>query len=326
MAYGKTKNYESYPNVDATYFEIRTKEGGPHFEVTKTIEGQLIKEEAHYLEGELIYIEKDSYIWKKKKVKTFKFYFKSDELYIWQGSYNNVSRSGMNQLLNVEKLGLINIQIYYNNKAGFPAITIRNNDEKIGWKYDSDYIKSMIDGDDYSKLDEFMENKLMELRERINSNIQNSKSDEQQNEEFEFNPDTNTGNIEDLQSQADSKNCQELERNENTDQQNEECYDGWIKNSSSDHTKPQEMAMSGKPKESLKITDEEKKVRIKFKKKMNGCKSNKDIKNLLAEFSITDDDIYKACQGKGYGDIIKSINDFLIEIETKDAMLKIIFD
>jgi hypothetical protein len=87
--------------------------------------------------------------------------FKSEEAYNISLTMNALARDILNKLSSIEKFGWISISVY-KNKAGYPAVAVRNDDELVGWKLDIEEMKALTTKAkvgkkevlDYSKLEE----------------------------------------------------------------------------------------------------------------------------------------------------------------------------
>lgn len=124
--------------------------------------------------GALKSIEFGQYEWEKTIVKTVKFLIEKKEkdinqLYILSSSFTSTSRAILNSILNVnEPINRLSITLI-KNKAGYNGAFTLFNGRKGEWKYQPDFLKTMIETEKtkkgdliyYDKLDQFLEDEMM---------------------------------------------------------------------------------------------------------------------------------------------------------------------
>lgn len=152
------------------YFEAKKKEDNTYNVVSR---GDVVS-------GRLKEITVKEYESNGKLCKSVNFTFIDDEdtKIILNLGINKLSRQVLNLLINSDKLDVLDFKLY-RNKKNYACMEIKNNWEKLGWKYDFndlnkkvDYIKNKkgeVISADYSELDEWFINEIIpEIAQKIN--------------------------------------------------------------------------------------------------------------------------------------------------------------
>lgn len=116
----------------------------PHIQAEEKVGTSYVplEEKWGFIEGRITRAEVGVFSWEGKDNKTFKLTFEDEEnRYVLDSSYSMVGVSLVNSLLSLEEFGLINVGIYL-NKSGYPALSVKNNGEKVNWKHDPEFLKS----------------------------------------------------------------------------------------------------------------------------------------------------------------------------------------
>lgn len=142
--------------------------GNPWIEITQKQNDKYVEiDKCSYIEGWLAKAKVDSYEYEGKPKKTIELTIEdNDEKYLFQSSYNQLSRSLINSLLGTPDYGRIKISVY-TNKAGYKSIFVENNGEKMAWKYSVEEMQAKTEkitnkagefiSNDYSSLDNWLE-------------------------------------------------------------------------------------------------------------------------------------------------------------------------
>lgn len=170
MAYGNNSNGPE----TLLSFRIVTKLDGknvqPHFSVSRknkeTGKWENNVEQCTFVEGvieSLYHVEGD---WEGEPIHNISVYLVDDEKYKLDLRLNMLGRSILNSLLKAGKGTRVKIQVYENEK-GYPAASVRVNDQLVEWKYSLDDQPSPKEQTwkgkiqrDYSEVDDFFLKKL----------------------------------------------------------------------------------------------------------------------------------------------------------------------
>ncbi len=129
--YAKIKGLKKDHTGDP-WIGLDQKQGDKYIEVEK---GQ-------WISGWLSAAKIGSYEYEGKDVKTFELVLEDGIMkYVFQSSYNNLSRSLINSLLSTTDYGILKISVYTNNK-GYKSIGVEMNGERIKWKHSLDEFKA----------------------------------------------------------------------------------------------------------------------------------------------------------------------------------------
>lgn len=161
----------------------------PHFEISRVGEdGKIAKtaETAKEVFGDLIRIEFKEREFKDKQTKHAVLYIRDGkETYHLDLTYRISTRSLFNAFLSLEDAKNLKIS-YYLSKKGFESFAVRQGDELVKWKYELKDLpvaevikdkKGVVIKTDYSDVDQFFENKLIELSEKLFGRVEEKKSD-----------------------------------------------------------------------------------------------------------------------------------------------------
>lgn len=146
-------------------FTLKVKEGNEYVELPDT---------PNSVSGTLKNVEFGVYEWEKQKIKTVKFIIEKTvdgikQLYILSSSFTSTLRTILNSMLNVnEPINTLTIALI-KNKAGYNGAYTVFNGKKGEWKYQQDFLKTMIETEKtkkgeivyYDKLDQFLEDEMM---------------------------------------------------------------------------------------------------------------------------------------------------------------------
>jgi hypothetical protein len=186
MSYG---NGVQFDKANPVFFNYCTKDKdgnkvSPFFQISKLINGKVEKtdETCTNLRGDLVKILVEDVEFKGVPGKRATLYLKDDsakELYVLKNSFRMDTRSLYNAILNLNAFKDVSISVYA-NKKGFPAFSLRQNEERVSWKYSLEELpepeavtfkgKQMKD---FSSVDNFIADELIKL----NSHLSGKKSE-----------------------------------------------------------------------------------------------------------------------------------------------------
>ncbi len=111
---------------------LEQKKGNDYVEIKKV----------QWMSGWLSGAKTGSYEYEGKPVKTFELTLEDGiEKYVFQSSYNGLSRSLINSLLSTVNYGTLKISVY-TSKKGYKSIGVELNGERLQWKYSIDEFKA----------------------------------------------------------------------------------------------------------------------------------------------------------------------------------------
>ncbi len=151
------------------YIEVKEKGEGKEYVTVDSVDS---------VSGDLSKITVTEYEWEGKPKKNVKLLFKdkkAKENYLLDLSFSMTSRGLFNGLLSLDSFNDIKIGVY-TNKKGFPATSLEQAGERVSWKFALKDIpeveltknkKGEVVSSDYSDVDAFFEEHLVELSERI---------------------------------------------------------------------------------------------------------------------------------------------------------------
>lgn len=186
MAYGENTNSG---NKKFFNFKIKTKESvdgkdvkvAPYFQVdTKVGEEYVVQPtKPKFVSGNLTRVKLGSYEYEGENIDTIQLYLEdAGEVYNVDLRFNLISRNIFNSLFNLDSFENLNFSLYENKteKGVFPAVSIKQNDSRVDWKYKLDElpkIKKVKVGKkeaiDSSELDEFFLKHLEELVAKVDA-------------------------------------------------------------------------------------------------------------------------------------------------------------
>jgi hypothetical protein len=148
----------------------------PYFSVTRKVDGKWVKDPETYsvVSGTLSKVDLEHSEYQGDINKSAKLYLKDgNDTYLLDLRYSVATRSLFNNVLGLKTYDNVKISIY-RNKDGYTAYFVQQNDEKSPWKYNKDDLPKVNkvrfqgkDRSDYSDLDEFYEQKLIELSKAL---------------------------------------------------------------------------------------------------------------------------------------------------------------
>jgi hypothetical protein len=162
--------------------KIKTKEDGkkidPCFVISEKIDDKWVHgtKKCTQVAGTIRKIVHGQYEWEGELVDTVTLYLEdkeaddgNGEIYKIDFSYNILSKSVFNSLLGIKDMsGVVTISLY-KNKSGYPAASVKLNDEKVDWAYRLEDLpeapKVKFKGKemtDYTEVDAFFRNALKE--------------------------------------------------------------------------------------------------------------------------------------------------------------------
>lgn len=185
MSYGENTNGGG--NKKFFNFKIKTKESvdgkdvkvAPYFQVDTKVGDEYVVQpgKPKYVSGNLSRVKLGSYEYEKETIDTIQLYLEDgDEVYNVDLRFNLISRNIFNSLFNLKSFENLTLSLYENKteKGVFPAVSIKQNDTRVDWKYKLDELPKVKkvklgkkEAIDSSELDEFFLNELKELVERV---------------------------------------------------------------------------------------------------------------------------------------------------------------
>lgn len=170
--------------VNWTFVKIRSKTNPHLFISTKNEKGEWIDEDISAIEGEItgIYFKSYTSAETKEEVEVVNIKIKDgDDLFILQSAWTFALRNVVNCILGCgEQLGRVRIGVYWkiNGDKTYPAVAFKNNGQKTNWLLDVEQQKELtipitnpktgkVQSYDYSDLNEFFKQKLVELNTRL---------------------------------------------------------------------------------------------------------------------------------------------------------------
>jgi hypothetical protein len=181
MAYGNGSKFERNDNIFFFSQKSKDKDGkkvAPFFEISRPNGDKIekLEETATEVGGTLIKVKVEEGEWQGSKTFSAKLYLKDEsrkELYVVNTSFRMDSRSLYNGLINLETYDNVNISTYQTKKL-FPAYSIKQNGNRVDWKYKIEELPEpitvMLKGkkvNDYTPIDEFFVKELNELAARL---------------------------------------------------------------------------------------------------------------------------------------------------------------
>lgn len=181
MAYGSAqsgnKKFFNFKIVTKETVDGKEQNVPVHFQVDTKENGEYVisAEKPVFVAGNLTKIKLGSFEWKGEDVNTVQIYLEDgDEIYNVDLRYNLVARNIFNSLLSLESFENVRFELY-TNKLGYSAVSVKQNGEKVDWKFNLADLppivkhkvgkKEVIDSSD---LDNFFLEKLTELAEKVN--------------------------------------------------------------------------------------------------------------------------------------------------------------
>lgn len=158
----------------------RTKEGtevNPYFQISrKNTDKWEIQDDQSIssVTGDLTKVEVAEEEYKGDSYFRVKFYLRDgDESYLIPFRFNISTRSLVNAILNLEEFTDVNIS-YFRSKSGYDTFAVKQNGNRVSWKYELDEIPSAKEVvfqkkkvKDYSDVDAFYVEKLQEFAEKL---------------------------------------------------------------------------------------------------------------------------------------------------------------
>ncbi len=148
----------------------------PYFRISRVQEGKIVQtdETCEVLTGDLYKINFKEKVFRNKTTPTVDLIFKdsdgSDEMYCWNVTYRNSVRSLFNALASLENFNKLEISVY-NNKKGYEAISLRQDGERVDWKYElselpavQHFVVNKQEVSDFSEIDDFFAAELKEIQ------------------------------------------------------------------------------------------------------------------------------------------------------------------
>lgn len=171
---------------DKVYFEVQKKDAEGNYVIVATPWG---------LKGNLDNIKVEKFQYDGQEQTKFKLVMSSeDDLYFLTLGNNKISRTIFNCLASAELIGEISMGLY-NNDKGYPAIWVKNDGEKLDWKYSLDELNKKVDVQemkngkkiyDASELEEFFEKEVVKnITSKLSPKMEQPKPVASQEEEEE---------------------------------------------------------------------------------------------------------------------------------------------
>ena len=181
--------------TNGTFIKIRSKTAPSLVISSKNEQGEWIDEDIRAVEGNVVGIYFTSRVSgeTKEEIETVNIKIKDgEEMFILQSAWTFPMRSIANSILGAgDQLGRIRIGIYgkINGDKTYPAVTFKNNDVRVNRLLDIDQQKELItpvlhpktqkvEKYDYSDLNAFFKEKLLELDARLRESEENDVIDE----------------------------------------------------------------------------------------------------------------------------------------------------
>lgn len=189
MAYGTSesasKRFLNFKIVDKEDQGGKKVKVAPYFSVDyKGEDGKYVvsPDKPKFVAGNLTKIKLGSFKWDENDIHTVQVYLEDgDEVYNVDLRYSLVGRNIFNALLSLETFENIKFSLYV-NKAGYAAVGITQNGERVDWKYKLEELPPVERGKvgkkevvDSSAVDEFFLNELTKLAEKL-SNVSTSEN------------------------------------------------------------------------------------------------------------------------------------------------------
>lgn len=158
----------------------------PYFEVAKVIDGKIQKtdETATNVQGNLIKIEFKEREFKGTVNKHVVLYLRdnsANETYSLDLTYKLPTRSLFNSIINLKTFENLSISYYESNK-GFETFYLRQNDERVNWKYKLEEQPAPTSVtfkgkqmNDYTELDQFFGKELVEIAQKLSGKVTSEK-------------------------------------------------------------------------------------------------------------------------------------------------------
>lgn len=172
----KTSFVDDIPKGAYTVKLLWMKRDDPehYFQISK--DWKVIAESAKFISGKLVRVWLDSYEteeWGTRNLMKFLLQDGNEMLYL-AISFNMLSRSLVNCLASADKIWELNLSLYMSG-SWYKSIGVRNDNQKLSWKYSMDEInklKTFIKDPDtwevvktkYDKVDEMYQNELTNLK------------------------------------------------------------------------------------------------------------------------------------------------------------------
>jgi hypothetical protein len=166
----KTKDAQG-KNV-APYFDVLEKNGDNKYVSTSTTD---------YVSGKAVKLELKEKEWEGEKYKVANLFLSDNkDLYLLDLRFNMLGRSLFNSLLSLTTYNNLSISVYNrkdktDDKKEYPAVSLRQNDELVNWKFGLDELPKPVSVtfkgktmNDYSDVDEFFASRLEELAKLVN--------------------------------------------------------------------------------------------------------------------------------------------------------------
>ena len=181
--------------TNGTFIKIRSKTAPSLVISSKNEQGERIDEDIRAVEGNVVGVYFTSRVSgeMKEEIETVNIKIKDgEEMFILQSAWTFPMRSIANSILGAgDQLGRIRIGIYgkINGDKTYPAVTFKNNDVRVNRLLDIDQQKELItpvlhpktqkvEKYDYSDLNSFFKEKLLELDARLRESEENDVIDE----------------------------------------------------------------------------------------------------------------------------------------------------
>jgi hypothetical protein len=172
----------------------------PHFTITKKNEedGKYVKTGESYtnVSGNLAKVDFQKKEWEGSVYTSVKLYVadhESNELYLFNLSYNFATRGLLNSILSLPSGDNVELSIWENQK-GFTNISLHQGGERVSWKYSFDELPTPKEIEfkgkkmrDYDEVDAFIEKEVSEWAANVLGS--KTKSDESEQEEVEVSSD-----------------------------------------------------------------------------------------------------------------------------------------